>query len=215
MVLYKVNDTVFLSEYDKGGHNRKEDDRFVFVLNVNGVYVSSDIFSRRWIEEHPDIGDTTREAALSYIDKVNTLIKKSKHIPLLYIRLFEELGLDTKPLWNAREEYMHRREEQKAEKQAQQEQQRKETEEKERERLEQQKRIFLDDGFIGAGDFLSLCTNEGLDIHIRTKGVFNKNVKRVKISGSIEYLCAKGKKPDLDGCFRVIGQYKKLISTND
>lgn len=211
MNLYKVNDNVYLAEFEKD-KSCQEDDRFVFVLKVKDLFVESDIVSRRWIENHPEAAEIANKAALTYIERIEWYVKNKEHIPLLSITVYKELGLDTKPLWDVRAERELLRKEKEQKEAEEKKQKRLEAEIKEKERLEQVKQQFLNDEFIDVEDFLVLCKNDGIDIHIRTKGTFNKSVNRVKRSGHINYMCVKGKEPNLEGCFKTIEQYADFLS---
>lgn len=209
--IFKVTDNVFLSEFTKDKY-RTENDHFVFVLKVQDVYVESDIWSRRWIDDHADIVQLADNAALSYIENTHTLVKEKKHIPLLRIKLFEQLSLDTMPLWDVR----HERQILKEQKAQKEETERKAKEaaakQEEEERLQKVKQQFVNDEYISAEDFITLCKQDGFDIHIRTKGTLYKNVTELNISGTI-YICyPKGKKPNLDGCHKAIRKYKEFLN---
>jgi hypothetical protein len=213
MNLYKVNDNVYLSEFEKDEF-RWEDDRFVFVLKVKDLFVESDIMSRRWIEDHPEAAEIANKAALTYVEHIEGLVKDKKHIPLLFISVYEELGLDTKSLWDVRAERELLKKEKEQKEAEEKKQKQLEAEIKEKDRLEQVKQQFLNGEFINVEDFLVLCKNDGVDIHIRTKGTFYKNVDTLNISGSIYYNKQKGKNPSFSGCFKAIAQYKIFLTQN-
>lgn len=213
--LYSVNDNVFLCEYQKDERGHKDNDTFAFVLKVGELYVESDTYSRDFIDRHPDIVDSATEYALCYIDKVHTLVKEKKHVQLLYIRVFDELGLDTAPLWAVREEREKKKRADDEERAKERKQLEQEDAKKEEERLQKVKLQFLNREEIDCDDFLTLCKNDGLDINIRTKGTFNKSVISLNIQGSIRYRYKTGKsKPKLDGCRNAIEQYKAFLNTN-
>lgn len=211
MVLYKVNDNVFLSEYKKDAYNRKEDDLFAIILKVKNVFVKREIMSRWMIENTPKIIENANETALNYIEKINDLVKEVKHVQLLHVKVFDALGLDTKSLLKVREERARLQEAKEAEAKIKQKQDQLKAEEEEKARLKRVKQDFLDDKFIDADDFLTLCKQDGIDIHIRTKGTFIKYVTKVKISGSLCQNCPKNKKPDYKGCFKAIAEYKQYL----
>jgi hypothetical protein len=212
MTLYKVNENVYLSEGEKCEYNHKENDMFTFVLKIKHVFIQADTFRRRNIENSSDIIKILDKAAVNYIDNIGCLVNEKKHIGLIHIKVFEALGLDTNPLWDVRKERECLRQEKKRQEEALQKERQAEAERKEEERLKQVKQQFRNNEYIDAGDFLTLCKKEGLDIHIRTKGIFNKSVNQVNISGSIIYRSQKGKHPNFDGCFKAIAQYKTLIT---
>lgn len=164
------------------------------------------------IEKHPNLVDEADRMARNFHAYINNLIEEGKHIQLLHIRVFEELGLDTQPLWNAREARSLRIKQKKEANAEQMQRQKLEKEQLEAERLEKVKLTFLNNEYINVDDFLILCKQADLDIHIRTKGTFNKNVSAVKITGSIKYHSIRGKKVNLDGCSKTIFKYKELIS---
>lgn len=212
--LYKVNDHVYLAEHEKNKFNHSEDDLFAFVLKVKNVFVRSDILSRKSIENTPGIVEMANEAAVNYIDNIKSRVGEKKHVLLLHIKVFEALGFDTKPLWDARHEFERLKQEKKGFEEEQRKERQIESRQKEKERLEGAKQNFLNNEYIDVRDFLSLCKNDGIEIHIRTKGTFNNYVNQVNIDRAIRYSCKKGKKPNLSGCFDAIGRYKDFLTKN-
>ena len=86
------------------------------------------------------------------------------------IRVFEELGLDTVPLLQAREAYRKKQEQRRQEQKEQEEEKRRLEEAKWQQELDEEKQKFLNGEYIPANMFLEITKRDGFEIHIRTKG---------------------------------------------
>ena len=60
--------------------------------------------------------------------------------------------------------------------------------------------------------FLKITRRDGFDIHIRTKGTFNRHVRGINKNGTISYRKIKGQRiPDFTGCHKAAGDYLSFI----
>ena len=64
------------------------------------------------------------------------------------------------------------------------------------------------------GMFLEITGRDGFDIHIRTKGTFNRHVRGIDRNGTVSYRKIKGlRTPDFTGCHKAVGDYLAFITT--
>ncbi len=214
VLLCKVNDHVYLAEDQKSENNNKENDSFAIVLKVNEVYFEVATYNRSMIETYPEIVKNATEMSLNYTSYIESLISEVKDVQLIHIEVYKILGLDVGPLWKAREARKELEETRKSERLHKEEKQRQEAQRQEQERLTQVKQDFINDECIKTDDFLALCKQAGINIHIRTKGTFNKNVTYLKKSGSIQYNTVKRRKPNLAGCVDAIRIYNSFLEND-
>ena len=79
---------------------------------------------------------------------------------------------------------------------------------------DEQKQKFLDGERITGGMFLEITGRDGFDIHIRTKGTFNRHVRGIDRNGTVSYRKIKGlRTPDFTGCHKAVGDYLAFITT--
>ena len=71
--------------------------------------------------------------------------------------------------------------------------------------------------FNGAGGmFLEITGRDGFDIHIRTKGTFNRHVMGINKEGTISYRKIKGHRtPDFTGCHKAVSAYLAFITEKE
>lgn len=212
--LYPINEKVFLIDYQKDERGHKDNDLFAFVILVEGVYIEMESYSRSYLDRTPEIVERGNYIASNYINEVNELVNNKAHIQLLYIRVFEELGLNTAPLWAVREERKKIQDAKDAQKAEERKALELQAEEREKARLMQVKQQFLNKEYISSDDFLMLCKNDGVDIPIQTKGTLNRSVTTLSIEKSINYRYKKGgKHPSLTGCYKAISDYKDFLTS--
>ena len=82
--------------------------------------------------------------------------------------------------------------------------------------LDEQKQKFLDGERITGGMFLEITGRDGFDIHIRTKGTFNRHVRGIDRNGTVSFRKIKGcRTPDFTGCHKAAGDYLAFIATRE
>lgn len=139
--------------------------------------------------------------------------KREPCLPLS-IRVFEELGLDTVPLLQAREAYRKKQEQRRQEQKEQEEEKRRLEEAKWQQELNEEKQKFLNGEYIPANMFLEITKRDGFEIHIRTKGTLNRHVCGLNKSGSIRFYKKRGcRTPDFSGCHKAIAAYLTFLET--
>ena len=104
MELEPYAENVYLSLAEKNKYGYENDDYYHVVCKIGNVYFSCGQYLRRILDM-----EGHREEAAGYCRNwiSNTLqnAANGNHVSLLSIRVFEELGLDTAPLLQAREAY--------------------------------------------------------------------------------------------------------------
>lgn len=124
------------------------------------------------------------------------------------------LGLDAAPLWQAREAYLKRQEQKRLELKAKEEEEQRLKEKEWQRQIDDCKQSFLNGERIEANVFLEIAKRDGFEIHIRTKGTFNKSVNGLTKSGTIYFRKYKGKRtPDFTGCQRAIADYLNFLAS--
>ena len=190
MELEAYAENIYLSLSDKNEYGNENYDYFHVVCKVENIYFSCGQYSRLQDAEN------------------------GNHVSLLSIRVFEELGLDTVPLLQAREAYRKKQEQRRQEQKEQEEEKRRLEEAKWQQELDEEKQKFLNGEYIPANMFLEITKRDGFEIHIRTKGTLNRHVCGLNKSGSIRFYKKRGcRTPDFSGCHKAIAAYLTFLET--
>lgn len=213
MELEPYAENVYLSLSEKDKYGNESEDCFHVVCRIGDVYFACGQYSRRLLE-----GEKRREEAAAYCrDWVTNTLRDAENgnfVSLLSIRVFEALGLDTAPLLQARESYKERQEQRRWEEKEREAEKCRQKEQEHQQWLDEQKQIFMDGEQITAEAFLEVTKRDGFDIHIRTKGTFNRHVRLLDKNGTIHYYKRKGHCcPDFSGCHKAISDYLKFLET--
>lgn len=212
MELEPYAENVYVSLSKKNEYGNESEDYFHVVCKINNVYFSCGQYSRRILDE-----EGHREEVAAYCRNwiSNTLkdAEEEKYISVLPIRVFNALGLDPAPLVKAREAYLKRQEQKRMEWKMKEEEKRKLEAEQWQRQLDDAKRNFLAGEKITAEQFLEITKRDGFDIHIRTKGTFNKHVTGINRDGTISYRKYRGcRTPDFTGCHKAIRDYLVFLA---
>lgn len=213
MELETYAENVYLSLSHKDEYGNANYDHFHVVCKIDNVYFSCGRYSREMLGK-----EEYREKIIGYCKNwiANTLLdaENGKHVSLLSIRVFEELGLDTDPLLQAREAYLKKQEQRRQEQREKEEEKRKLEEIKWQRELDNEKQKFLNGNEITAQIFLAIAKRDGFEVHIRTKGTFNRHVKGLDKSGCIHYRKQRGTRtPDFSGCQKAIVSYLTFLES--
>ena len=203
---------VYLSLSGKNEYGNEDDDCFHVVCRIENVYFSSGQYSRRFLK-----GEGRREEAAAYCRNwiADTLqgAERGAFVRLISVRVFEALGLDTAPLMQAREAYKRRQEQKRREREENEVEERRAREEQHQRLLDEQKEKFLDGERITGGTFLEITGRDGFDIHIRTKGTFNRHVAAIDRNGTVSFRKYKGRRtPDFSGCHKAVADYLEFLA---
>lgn len=186
MELEPYAENVYLSLSRKNEYGNEDDDCFHVVCRIENVYFSSGQYSRRFLK-----GEGCREEAATYCRNwiADTLqsAERGAFVNLISVRVFEALGLDTTSLVQAREEYKRIQEQKRREQKEKEAKERRVQEEQHQWLLNEQKRKFLDGERITGEMFLEITGRDGFDIHIRTKGTFNRHVRGIDRNGTVSF----------------------------
>ena len=215
MELEPYAENVYVSLSKKNEYGNESEDYFHVVCKINNVYFSCGQYSRRILDE-----EGHREEVAAYCRNwiSNTLkdAEEEKYISVLPIRVFNALGLDPAPLVKAREAYAKRQEQKRMEWKMKKEEKRKLEAEQWQRQLDDAKRKFLAGEKITAELFLEIAKRDGFDIHIRTKGTFNKHVIGINRNGTVSYRKYRGcRTPDFTGCHKAVAGYLAFIIGNE
>lgn len=206
---------VFISLAKKNEYGNERDDSFHVVCKISNVYFSCGLYSR-WILAK----DGNREEAATYcknwIDNTLKDVEDGKIIPLLSVHVFNALGLDSTPLVQAREAYAKRQEQKRLERKKKEEEERQQKEKQWQQHMDDNKQKFLNGEKIPGEMFLEIAQRDGFDIHIRTKGTFNKYVVGIDRHGAVSFRKYKGCRiPDFTGCHKAVSNYLAFIAENE
>ena len=215
MELEPYAENVFISLARKNEYGNESEDSFHVICKIGDVHFSCGQYSRRILDK-----EGHREEAATYCKNwiENTLkdAEDGKIIPLLSVHVFNALGLDSTPLVQAREKYAKRQEEKRLERKRKEEQERKEKEARWQQLLDENKRKFLSGEKITAEMFLEITGRDGFDIHIRTKGTFNRHVAAIDRNGTVSFRKYKGRRtPDFSGCHKAVADYLAFLAGNE
>ena len=156
----------------------------------------------------PGFVESEEYVALHLTEHIGQIMRRGDILKNLYVKIYEELGLNTAPLI----EYQQKRTERIHTESVRLQQQ-------EQERLESEKEKFNAGNFIDMNDFLALCKQAGVVIPLRTHGTFNARVINVSPKQIGYRIIPKKRAPKLDGCFKIINAYLRIVSaeaaTND
>ena len=213
MELEPYAENVYLSLSTKNEYGNESEDIFHVVCKIENVFFSCGQHSRRFLDKE-ERKETTAAYCKNWITNTLQDLERGVHISLLSIRVFEALGLDTAPLWQAREAYLKRQEQKRLEPKAKEEEEQRLKEKEWQRQIDDCKQSFLNGERIEANVFLEIAKRDGFEIHIRTKGTFNKSVNGLTKSGTIYFRKCKGKRtPDFTGCQRAIADYLNFLAS--
>ena len=215
MELEPYAENVYLSLSRKNDYGNEDDDCFHVVCRIENVYFSSGQYSRRFLK-----GEGRREEAAAYCRNwiADTLqgAERGAFVRLISIRVFNALGLDTAPLLQAREAYKRKQEQKRREREEKEAEERRAREEQHQLLLDEQTQKFLDGERITGGMFLEITGRDGFDIHIRTKGTFNRHVRGIDRNGTISFRKIKGRRtPNFTGCHKAVPAYLAFITEKE
>lgn len=197
--LEKVCDGVYTYLKSKDQY-REQDDLIAIVLKLETVYFEYRSYLRRSLVSQ-NVAKVGTEILANFHYSIDQTMKEGKHLQILFLRIYEELGRDTVPLIRYREERRLRQQEEEEEKKRQKEERQQQAKDREQERLRSVGEKFAAGEFITCEDFISLCKYEQILIPLRTHGTLHRSVKEISFM-SISYTRMKGKpQPKLDGCF--------------
>ena len=189
MELKPYAENVYLSLSRKNEYGNEDDDCFHVVCRIENVYFSCGQYSRRFLN-----GENRREEAAAYCRNWIT---------------------DT-PLTQAREAYKKKQEQKRREREEKEAEERRAREEQHQLLLDEQKQKFLDGERITGGMFLEITGRDGFDIHIRTKGTFNRHVRGIDRNGTISFRKIKGRRtPNFTGCHKAVPAYLAFITEKE
>jgi hypothetical protein len=193
--------------HSKCEHDENRDELAV-VLKIEHVYFEMEVYSRQFLQGR-DIGKAGSGYVANFRTGVEDDMRNGRHVNLLKVRIFEELGWDSRPLLRYREQWQARKETEEVRKRTENalaaEQAARESAERERLRLEKVRADFITGRDIEPCDFIALCRLAGVPIPMRTHGTLNARACKVNIDGTVYYLALRGKrKPDLTGCHKLI-----------
>lgn len=205
--LEQVSPNVYIYLLEKSDDGKPENDIVGVVLRTANVFHATDECRRSSITD-PTLLSSLQQRAEQFVEYIQHIMQRGLFLQLLHIEVFEQLGLDTRHLW----EYRQRRAQQTKEiQERQRKEERLRLEEQERKRLEEARAKLLAGESIVTEDFMTLCQQDGVPIPPRTMGTFAKNVIELS-TNNIRYTLTGKRAPKLDGCFHVIHAYIKSAS---
>lgn len=113
-----------------------------------------------------------------------------------------------------REEENRRRAEEERKRREEEARKQAEEERKEQERLTQEAVKFKNGESIAGCDVVDLCRRYGIAIHLRTVHNLQQVIYEINGAGSCRYYKQKGRRPQLDGCFKTATELYDYLQTN-
>lgn len=212
MDLEPYAENVFISLVKKNESGNESADCFYVVCKISNVYFTCGEYPRYILDK-----ERAREEAETYcrnwIAKTLKNAESGNCVTQLDIRVFEELGLDPVPLMQAREAYTKKLEQKRLEMKMEEEEKRRQKETEWQQLLDDNKRKFLAGEKNTAEMFLEITKRDGFDIHIRTKGTFNRSVITIDKETNMNFRLYKGRRiPDFTGCDKAVRNYLAFLS---
>lgn len=132
-------------------------------------------------------------------------MQEERHLQLLFVRIYEELGLDAEPLIRYREGYRECLRQKDEEKKRIEEEKRRQAEDRKQERLKEAEEKFVAGEFVSREEFIGLCKQSQVPMPLRTYGTLNRSVTELSHRAGIRYMRMKGQRsPRLNGCFALV-----------
>lgn len=186
---------------------REEGDVIAIVLQLDNVFFEYEKYTRRFLANH-DVVATGAQFRADFHRTIEQIMQQGRHMQLLFIRIYQELGLDAEPLIRYRKERQLRKQREDKEKQRlkKQEEQRKQQQarEREQERLKTVGEEFIAGQFISCADFISLCKRHDIPIPLHTHGTLKNRVELLSLS-QLRISRMRGQRsPKLKGCFLLV-----------
>ena len=100
--LEKVGEGVYIYLQQKDQY-REEDDMIAIVLQLEDVFFEYGTYNRRFLADK-DVVATGAEVLKNFHRTIEQTMQEGRHLQLLLVRIYEELGLDAAPLIRYREE---------------------------------------------------------------------------------------------------------------
>lgn len=189
-----------------------ENDRLGVVLHIGENYFEFGHCSRRSISI-PENMERAKSIATDYEAFVNAEMQNNQPVSVMYMKVYETLGMDTTPLIRYREQREAARIAETGARKQKEEQKRAGVIEQEKQRLMKIRQDYLVGNAIKGEDFVSICREDGFNIHIRTVGTLNNSVSSLNKSGSLRLWVQKGKaRPKTDGVRKLIKEYNSFLS---
>ena len=154
--LEKIGAGVYIYLQQKDQY-REEDDMIAIVLQLDNVFFEHGVYSRRYLSGKNVVAVGTEFLASFHLNIEQTM-QEGRHLQLLFVRIYEELGRDAAPLIRYREERELRLQQEAEVRKHRKEQQRRQAEEQQCEQLRQAGDKFLAEEFISCENFIALCT---------------------------------------------------------
>lgn len=202
--LEQVSPNVYIYLLEKSDDGKPENDIVGVVLRTANVFHETDECRRSSITD-PTLLSSLQQRAEQFVEYIQHIMQQGLFLQILHIKVYDELGLDTRPLWDYRQRIAHQKKEIR---ERQRKEERLRLEDQERKRLKEAKAKLLAGESIVTGDFMALCQQDGVPIPPRTMGTLAKNVIELS-NNNIRYFQTGKRAPKLDGCFNVIHAYLK------
>lgn len=211
--LEKVGEGVYIYLKNKDRY-READDQIGIVLQLDNVFFEYGVYSRRFL-----VGQNVAEAGAQFLAAFHQIVERTmqeeRHLQLLFVRIYEELGLDAGPLIRYREGYRERMRQKNEERQRLKEEERRQAEEQRQERLKEAGEKFLAGEFIPCEEFIGLCQQLQIPIPLRTHGTLRRSVTELSHRAGIRYMRMKGQRsPKLNGCFALVRALHAKLTEN-
>lgn len=206
----QIEENVYCYILDKVIAN-PDNDLLNIVLRIGGKYFEFGCCQRRLLFL-PENMERAKSITADFSAFVNSEMRNNRPISIMYMKVYEVLGLDTTPLVRYREQKEATRIAENAVRKQKEEEKRLYKMEKERQRLAKARQEYIAGNAITGEDFVSICREDGFDIHIRTVGTLYNSVNSLNKSGTLRLQVRKGKaKPKTDGVHRLIKEYNSFL----
>ncbi|RHH14418.1 hypothetical protein DW228_06350 [Bacteroides fragilis] len=196
-------------------HSCASEDWLGIVLYIGGEFYDIDHTVRHSISR-PENLELAIKCVADYEGFVTSKMQDGKNISLMDMKVFENLGIDTTPLIRYREQREAARIAKNEERKKKEEEEKQHKIEQEKQRLAEARQDYKAGNEIDGEDFVAICREDNLHIHIRTVGTLYKSVYSLNKEGTLGLRVQRGKaKPKTDGVRKLIAEYNSFLESKD
>lgn len=191
--------------YSENQHNTASYKVYDIIFQFGNVFIEVD---RTSIENILSMGERIDSFYQTFIESR----KELKWTPSIFIELYKRLGLDYSVLEQNRNKSIQERKEKEEREKAERAELAKKQAEKHMERLLNEAKKFIQGEKIDKNDFMELCEKNGINLHIRTKGLLNRiNTAEIGFS-EVRIYCNKARQVNLDKVFEAAKELKEVLT---
>lgn len=202
----RLFDNIFCFVLEKGAYSTENDMLSIIFYTGKNYYKITNC--RRQTIFLPENLEKAKKISMDYGSFLNSQMENNQPITSIDLKICEELNIDTPSFIRYREQKAIAREVEKEERKKKEEEELQRANEKERVHLKEIRQKYINGQNINGEDFVALCRDAGIKVHIRTVGVLYSSVTSLNKNRSLTITYQNGKaKPKMDGVNQLIKAY--------